>query len=62
MIISLFLQADFTFFRVSPIRFWFCLHRLPFMFFLSSPIRFWFWFLWFICIFFCFPSYSTTTS
>jgi len=63
MLISLFLQADFTFFRVSPIKFWFCLHRLPLMFFLSSPIRFWFWFwfLWFICIFFCFPSYSTTT-
>jgi len=38
MLNSLFLQADFTFFRVSPIRFWFGLHRLPLMFLLSSPI------------------------
>jgi len=28
MLIFLFLQADFRFFRFSPIRFWFCLHCL----------------------------------
>ena len=76
MIISLCLQANFTFFRVSP--FLFCLHRLPFMFFLSSPIIFdqvlvlffmVYLYLFLFSIIFdhyflsfcCFISYSTTT-